>query len=398
MNDQIAASTAPATEEWPVGIDRFWQPQRLAFWVFALLFANGVFLITNVMYSDAQIVPTAVLVSIVIWTLFAIPLFIFYRYMDFFEQSSWLGIGIALGWGGFVATYLALPANGAIFSILSKAIDPEFAHRWGAAIAGPTSEELLKYLGVIVLVLIAKTQFRSILSAMAMGALVGLGFQIIEDMIYSINNALTAESAEEVGPAASLLLVRGVLSGFWSHPLYTTVTAFGIGYVLTRPHESLAKRLLVAAGAFAIGWFLHFFWNSPLVIDWASNPALIFAVVIGKGLLILIVAAVMWRFASREESGDLQAIAEYYVSEDLITADERGRLGKLRDRRHYRKDIQHEYGRAAGKASKNLQRAQMRLIMAMAETGPNSERTEEQAAVVRRFRNDLNTAITASSA
>lgn len=396
MSDQIAVPAVPETEEWPVGVDRFWQSRRLAFWFYAFLFINGVFLVTNLLYSDAQVVPTAVVVSIVVWTLFAIPLFIFYRYMDFFEQTSWLGIGMAVGWGGFIAIYLALPANGAIMSITSKAVDPEFTHRWGPAIAGPTSEETLKYLGVVVLVLIAKTQFRSILSAMAMGALVGLGFQIIEDMTYSINNVLAAPSADQVQPALELLFARGVLSGFWSHPLYTAVTAFGIGYFVSRPNESLAKRVGVAAAAFAAGWGLHFFWNSPLVADWVDTPTQQIPIILAKGLITFSVAAIMWRLASQEESGDLQEIAEYYVSEDLITADERSRLGKLRDRRHHRKKVQHEHGRQAGKAAKHLQRSQMQLIMAVAETGPDSERTREQEAEVRRFRGDLNAAMAAS--
>lgn len=68
---------------------------------------------------------------------------------------------MAFGWGGFAASHLAIPINTAIGSLAAKLGSPEFSAAWGPALAGPTSEETLKYLGVIVLVLIARTRFRT---------------------------------------------------------------------------------------------------------------------------------------------------------------------------------------------------------------------------------------------
>ncbi|ONI49885.1 MULTISPECIES: PrsW family glutamic-type intramembrane protease [unclassified Streptomyces] len=60
----------------------------------------------------------------------------------------------------------------------------------GPALAGPINEETLKVLGLILLIMIARTQFRTILSVVVLGAMIGLGFQIVEDLLYSVNTAI----------------------------------------------------------------------------------------------------------------------------------------------------------------------------------------------------------------
>ncbi|CCH30129.1 PrsW family glutamic-type intramembrane protease [Actinosynnema sp. NPDC047251] len=125
----------------PIGVDGFFQPRRAAFWLMLFFMANGLVSVVGLLFTASRIVPTAVLFGVLAWTLYTVP------------------------------------ADSAIFSPAAKLGGPEFAARWGPALAGPPVEETLKVLGVVLLVLVARTQFPTILSVGVTGAMVGLGFR-----------------------------------------------------------------------------------------------------------------------------------------------------------------------------------------------------------------------------
>ncbi|MET0415204.1 MAG: PrsW family intramembrane metalloprotease [Actinoplanes sp.] len=363
----------------PIGVDGFYQPRRAAFWLLIVLLANGVFAFVTEVYSGTRVVPTTVFLAFLVWSLYtAVPLWFFHRYLDLFVQHPVLGFVLAFAWGGFAATYLARSANTALLSILAKAGDTDFANEWGAAIAGPTTEETLKVLGVILLVLIARTQFRTLLSAVSIGALVGLGFQVIEDFDYTLNVALAYPGPNEVAPVLQMLFARGLLSGLWSHALFTSVAALGVGYFVTRRHKPLAARLLVAVGCFLLAWSFHFFWNSPLLP--VSNA---FAIPL-RGLPLLLLGALLWWLAGREEASHLTAIADTYVSDEVITPEERRALASLRLRRRLRHEAR-KHGRRAGRTYRELQHRQLALVMQYGQYGrsPRTELAEIEVRILR---------------
>jgi RsiW-degrading membrane proteinase PrsW (M82 family) len=347
----------------PIGVDGFWQPRRFAFWMLIFLLANGAFSVVSLFYQGAQVVPIATFLGLVVWSAYtAVPL-LFFHWLDLFQQHPPLGFVLAFAWGGLGALYLAIPANTAIISILGKTAGPD--NEWAAAIAGPTTEELLKYLGVVLLVLIARTQFRTILSVVAIGAVVGLGFQVVEDLDYTVNTAISIGSPNEVLPVGLMLLFRGIVSGLWSHALYTSISAFGLGWFLTRKHKPLAQRLLVAAGAYALAWSCHFFWNSPLL-----RTGNIFIDALTHGVPVLLAGYLIWRLAGREEADYLTGLADTYVDEELITVDERRALRSLRYRRHLHKEAKKGYGKKAARLYRTLQRRQLHLVLQFGEHGP----------------------------
>ncbi|BBH67837.1 hypothetical protein ACTI_45220 [Actinoplanes sp. OR16] len=355
---------------YPIGVDGFYQPRRAAFWLFVLLLVNGIFSFATEVYDGIQVVPTTIFVALLVWSLYAaVPLWFFHRFLDLFTQHPALGFVLAFAWGGFAATYLARAANHALLSILAKTAGTDFANEWGAAIAGPTTEELLKVLGVILLVLIARTQFRTLLAAVSIGAVVGLGFQVIEDFDYTLNVALAYPGPHEIVPVLQMLLARGLASGLWSHALFTSITALGVGYFVTRRNKPFAVRLLVAVGCFLLGYAFHFFWNSPLL------PASSIFELPLRGLPLLLLGALLWRLAGKEEASHLTAIADAYVSDDVITAEERRALASLRLRRQLRRQATKEHGRKAGRMYRELQHRQLTLVMQYGQYG-RSPRTE----------------------
>ncbi|BEL12989.1 PrsW family intramembrane metalloprotease [Actinoplanes sichuanensis] len=374
-----AVGVAPVVRG-PIGVDGFWQPRRFAFWMLIFLLANGAFSVISMFYQGSRVVPTATILGIVVWAAYtAIPL-LFFHSLDLFQQHPPLGYVLAFAWGGLGALYLAIPANGAINSIVAKTTGSQ---DWAPAIAGPTTEELLKYLGVILLVLIARTQFRTILSVVAIGAVVGLGFQVIEDLDYTVNTAISIGSPNEVVPVLLTLAFRGIVSGLWSHALLTSISAFGLGWFLVHKHKPLAQRLAVAAGAYALAWLGHFFWNSPLLRT--GNPYLD---ALTHGLPMLLVGYLIWRLAGREEAGYLTGLADTYVDQELITADERKALASLRYRRHLHKEAKKTYGRKAARRYRTLQRRQLHLVLQYGQHGPGG-RTGQAALEVQLARADF---------
>ncbi|MCS7477904.1 PrsW family intramembrane metalloprotease [Umezawaea endophytica] len=362
----------------PVGVDSFFQPRRAAFWVVLFFLANGLFFEATQLLTAYRVVPAAVLFGVVVWTLYTIPVLLFLRSLDLFELHPPLGFALAFAWGGFAATYLAISANGAIFSLAAKLGGPRYAAEWGPALAGPTVEETLKVLGVVLLVLVARNQFPTLLSVVATGAVVGLGFQVLEDLSYSINTAIAFPTDNAVLPVALMLGVRGVVSGLWSHAMYTSVAAFGVGYFLTRRHKPFAQRLGVAAAAFAAAWSLHFFWNSPFFTDLGFVPSTVV-----KAVPVAVVGFLIWRLAGRDEGSYLTVLADHFVSNDLITPEERKGLRSLRYRRHARGEVKKAKGRKASKALRDLQREQVRLVMYHGRNGAGPERADHEYAVRR---------------
>src|SRR5262245_5023022 len=158
------AVTAPAPTIGPPPVD--WtedvsivQPRNAAFWLF-----SGLLLIAGLNFVDRQLSfanasTTAWVVGIFLLALYAVPVFWLVRSLDLFEREPRSMLIGALLWGGIVATFLSGHVNDAWSEILTKVAGAEFSREWGAALIGPGDEELFKFLGVVLLFLIARAEF-----------------------------------------------------------------------------------------------------------------------------------------------------------------------------------------------------------------------------------------------
>lgn len=277
------------------------QPGRLAFWVYCALVLAGMHTLWNTFFTGFQVMPLSAIWGLLAWAIYTVPLLWAFRKLGIFRGQSAQGLLMAFAWGGLGAVYLALSANQAFFGILAKSFGPDFLQVWGAGIVGPTDEEPLKLIGVVLLVLIAPSRFRSISAVMAVGFLVGLGFQVVEDFFYTANGAMNHPNANQWEPVTQMLLVRGLLCGLWSHAAYTAIASFGVGYFVAHPEVSMSKRILVALVAFAAAWAMHGFWNSPLLSSvLKGNLVLLYFPI--KGIPVVLAALLLWRVAVREQA------------------------------------------------------------------------------------------------
>ena len=160
----------------------FWQPRRAAFWLLAAFLAYGAWFTVAAFTPGFRTVPTTMVAGVIGWTLFTLPILGFFRKIGAFRLHPPAGFALAFAWGGLAAVFMAIPANQAVFGFCAKLVSTEFCATWGPAMAGPTNEEPLKLLGVALIVLMVRERFQSVLSVMVLGAMAGLGFQVVEDL------------------------------------------------------------------------------------------------------------------------------------------------------------------------------------------------------------------------
>lgn len=335
-----------------------------AFWVvMALVTAGGVRMVAiGERYAVAY--PIASLTAVALFALYAVPFWLFLGELDFLEREPPALLAIALAWGGLVATAVAIPAGTALQNLTAKLGSPRLAAGWGAAIAAPTAEEIAKALGVVAIVLIARAQVNSVLDGIVYGALVGLGFQIVENIVYAMSAVALAGDGDRVGPVIATFLLRGFLAGLWSHTLFGALAGAGIAYLVVHTGRRVRNRLGVAVLAVTGAWFCHALWNSPLLRDGLGNGALaVLAVLVLKGLPPLVMVMLLIRAAHDRE-------ANYYVAQlaalddpELITREELRVLAAGSRRAGARWHAQACVGRPGRYAVRRLQRAQARLAV-----------------------------------
>ena len=153
-------------------------------------------------------------------------------------------------------------------NILAKLASPGFAPRWGSAIAGAGVEEILKVLGVVAIALVARATFTGVVDGFVYGALVGLGFQVVENIVFAVNAVAVAGGSDRIGPVVGDVPPTRVPGrALEPHPVHCARGA-GVAYAFVRRDRAVTTRLarrrrlpgLRPPGS-------HFLWNSPILVD-----------------------------------------------------------------------------------------------------------------------------------
>lgn len=166
---------------------------------------------------------------------------------------------LAALWGAVVAIGYALLANLAIYEHLAHRDD---APDW--SMFAPFTEEPVKDLGIVVVLLLATTRPRTALDGLVVGSFVGLGFEVVENVVQSVNNAIAASPSGHPSQWASLAtdVIHEVLRRSWTgHIVITGVAGFGIAYAMTA-RCSRGRRWAVASGLVLLAVAGHLLWNS----------------------------------------------------------------------------------------------------------------------------------------
>ena len=154
---------------------------------------------------------------------------------------------------------------------------------WERAIysfGGAYPEEIGKALGVVVILMTFRGLNRP-WHGLATGALIGLGFEVNENIGYGMMFAPLDPSADWIG--ALLTWGLRMVAGPFIHILWTALAGWGIGLALFSAGKSAAWRARTAGVWLLIPFVLHFMWNytwdstAVLVTAWAINALILYA-------------------------------------------------------------------------------------------------------------------------
>lgn len=351
----------------------FFQKHQAAFWMYVILLALASLTILSEQMVYLQYFPQGWMFSVALLALYVIPIVIVIYILDLFEREPFSLIIAAFLWGGVIATGLAITINTALLETLAKLISPNFAQTWGVALVAPPVEETLKYLGVVTIFLIARSEFDDLFDGFVYGALVGLGFAAVENVQYFIQAAAGSQVGDQIGPVIQMFLVRAILVGPYMHVLWTGISGLGFAYYVTQRDQPQQKRLVVAVGLFLLAILAHSIWNSPLLTELLSGVGGIVLFGLIKGLPFLIFLVLMVLLAQRREQRWFAAITATDLGTDILSHQELAELGGLRSRWSARRQIGARKGPQGKKLYGQLQREQISLGMIRSRVGTDDD-------------------------
>ncbi len=339
-----------------------------ALWLVVALLLAGAVRVGQLLDDGFVRYPVASVAAVLLFTVYVVPFWLLVRSLDYLEREPPLLLGTALAWGALVATSTAIPGSTALHDILAKVVSPQFAAEWGPALAAPTVEETAKTLGVVAIALVARAQVNSVLDGVVYGAMVGLGFQVVEDVVYAVSAVGLAGGGDQIGPVVTTFFLRGFLAGLWSHMLFSSLAGAGLGYLVVRTDRPLWPRVGVAATGLVGAWSCHFLWNSPVLADGFGYGGWgVLAGLVVKGAPPLVAISLVVRVVHRRE-GTYYAAQLAALDDPLVaTSDELRVLGLGRLRAEARRYAYAQSGSGARRAVRALQLAQARLAVALSQ-------------------------------
>ena len=283
----LAADRRRAIEQSGWGEDfRLAQPHNLAFWVYCVLVAAGAYVLSGQISIAAAAYSGALISGIIAFGLVAVAYLWFIHYEDRYTTVPPKLAAAGFVWGFVGATgAFALLGNDAVMSLYAKAFGASFAFDWGAALAAPIDEELAKGAGVLLLLVLAPKLIRSPFDGLILGAFVGLGFQISEDISYAWIGA--ADAFGDVGATWSTIVVR-TLSSIPSHWMFTAVFGAGLIWFIGRPDVPARKGL--GAGLMLTAMLMHGLWDASAAI--AGNSA--FGLIVPTTVAGVLITVFVW--------------------------------------------------------------------------------------------------------
>ena len=189
-----------------------------------------------------------------------VPMFMFaalINWLDRYEKEPKLLLGAAFLWGVVIAGGGAFILNTAFGLGIYALTGSEGAAEFGTtSIIAPIIEEGLKGLAVLVVFLMFRNEFDSVLDGVVYAAVTAMGFAAIENVLYIYRNGYLESGWEGLW---TLVIIRVILVG-WMHPFFTAFT--GIGLAIARMSRNLLVKIIAVPTGYAIAVTAHAFHNT----------------------------------------------------------------------------------------------------------------------------------------
>jgi RsiW-degrading membrane proteinase PrsW (M82 family) len=313
----------------------FYQPRNFAFWGYLLLVGIGFLTFMSTLAREYDAYGQAIGLAVTSFAIYAGLFWWFTQHVDHYAKLPAKLMVVAFLWGGFAATSaMAANANDAILALYGKTFGQVWALNWGSALAAPFTEEWAKGSGLLLLIALAPRQVRTAFDGLILGAFIGLGFQIVEDITYAMTSAGTQFGANQVGASIGTIVLR-MVSGVAAHILYSAIFCAGMVYLLGRPAEP--RKIWRGLLLIAIPMLLHGTWDSLGAV--AGPSALKF---IGLIIAVIIIALAIlnrvYRLTVQRERDFVRDVMAPEEARNVITAAELDAMaGDRKARKAYRK-------------------------------------------------------------
>jgi protease PrsW len=313
----------------------FYQPRNFAFWGYLVLVGTGMFVSASRVTLEYDAYGQAIALAVTSFAIYAALFWWFTQHVDRYAKLPAKLMVVAFLWGGFAATWtMAANANDAILALYAKFFGQSWALSWGAGLSAPFTEETAKGSGLLLLIALAPRQVRTAFDGFILGAFIGLGFQIIEDIAYAMTSASSQFGANQIGASIGTILLR-MVSGVAAHIVYSAIFCAGLVYVLGRPAEPrrVGRGLLLVATPM----LLHGIWDSLAAI--AGPRALTLAgLLIAVIVIVLVIAVRVYALTVRRERDFVRDVMIPEEARNVITAAELDAMaGNRKARKAYRK-------------------------------------------------------------
>ncbi len=313
----------------------FYQPRNCAFWGYLMLVGIGVFVFVSTLAREYDAYGQAIGLAVTSFAIYAALFWWFAQHIDHYAKLPTKLMVVAFLWGGFAATgAMAANANSVILALYAKVFGQVWALNWGPGLAAPFTEEPAKGSGLLLLVALAPRQVRTAFDGFILGAFIGLGFQIVEDISYAMTSAGTQFGANQIGASIATIILR-MVSGVAAHILYSAIFCAGLVYLLGRPAEprKVGRGLLLVATPM----LLHGIWDSLAAIAGARALTLV-GLLIAVIAVALVIAVRVYQLTAKRERDFVRDVMSPEEARNVITEAELGAVaGNRKARKAYRK-------------------------------------------------------------
>ena len=313
----------------------FYQPRNCAFWGYLMLVGIGILVFVSTLAREYDAYGEAIGLAVTSFAIYAGLFWWFTQHIDRYAKLPAKLMVMAFLWGGFAATgAMAANANHAILALYAKVFGQVWALNWGAGLAAPFTEEPAKGSGLLLLIALAPRQVRTAFDGLILGAFIGLGFQIVEDISYAMTSAGTQFGANQIGASIGTIILR-MVSGVAAHILYSAIFCAGLVYLLGRPAEPrrIGRGLLLVATPI----LLHGIWDSLASIAGPSALALL-GLLIAVIVLALVIGVQVYKLTVKPERDFVRDVMTPEAARNVITQAELDAVaGNRKARKTYRK-------------------------------------------------------------
>jgi RsiW-degrading membrane proteinase PrsW (M82 family) len=314
---------------------RFVQLDNVAFWVYVIGVGGGALTMVRTYLPGVAFYTPALAGGVVLFGLYLIPWLLLLRHHNRFTAQPARLLATGFVWGGVAATFwIALPANTALLSIWAKLGGTTFADDWGAGLSAPINEEFGKALGLVLLIGLAPRLVRSAYDGFIIGAFIGLGFQVSEDVLYVYNGASQQYGVNQLGSSLQVFVVRGA-TGIVSHALFSAIFCAGLMWVLGRSGERNVVRGVLTM---LMAMVFHFAWDDTTGLGGGTWLGAVLPFVIAA--IELTALFYVLRHAARQERTWMRELLGPEVDNGVVDPALLDAVSGLRkDRKKYRKHV-----------------------------------------------------------